>query len=136
MVVSLSHTTAVSMGGATQGSVTVVHYSFFYGWRCSRQCRCRTLQLYPRMALLTAVSLSHTTAVSTGGAAHSRVIVAHYMIALVPQPFTRAAALPYPKPHRGLLSFDFTNYSLCRQTGIRNVQVVSSLINEEVSTSL
>jgi len=82
------------------------------------------------------VSLSHTTAVSTDGAAHGSVTVAHYMIALVPQQFTTAAALPYPNPLHGLLSFDFTNYSLCREADIRNVQVVSSLIIEEIFTRL
>jgi len=47
------------------------------------------------------VSLSHTTAVSTGGAAHGSVTVAQYMIALVPQPFTTAATLPHPNPVHG-----------------------------------
>lgn len=76
--VSLSYTTALSKSGAAHDSVTVAHYSCMHGWRCSWQCHCRTLLLYPWVALLKAVSLSYTTAFSTGGAAHDSVAVAHY----------------------------------------------------------
>jgi hypothetical protein len=72
--VSLLHTTT----GAALGSITVAHYNCNHEWRCSRQYHCGTLQLYSRVALLTVVSPSHTTAVSTSGAAHGSIIVAHY----------------------------------------------------------
>jgi hypothetical protein len=58
------------------------------------------------------VSLPHTTAVSTGGAAHGNVTDSHHVIALVPQPFSIDDAVPYLKSFNVFLSIDFTNYSL------------------------
>jgi len=67
-----------NFGDSAHGMLTVAHYSCTHMWRCSGQCHCCTVQLYPGVALFMVVSLSHTTAVSTDGASHSSITVAHY----------------------------------------------------------